>query len=50
MLIAEVVGHVLQWTNSYMIPFFIAASAYLVALLVIHLLSPKLAPAELEQV
>ncbi len=49
MLIAEVVGHVLQWTNSYMIPFFIAASAYLVALLVIHLLSPKLAPAELEQ-
>jgi len=49
MLIAEVVGHVLQWTNSYMIPFFIAASAYLVALLVIHLLSPKLAPAELAQ-
>jgi len=49
MLIAEVVGHVLQWTNSYMIPFFIAASAYIVALLVIHLLSPKLAPAELEQ-
>ena len=49
MLIAEVVGHVLQWTNSYMIPFFIAASAYLVALLVIHLLSPTLAPAELEQ-
>jgi len=48
-LIAEVVGHVLQWTNSYMIPFFIAASAYLVALLVIHLLSPTLAPAELEQ-
>jgi ACS family hexuronate transporter-like MFS transporter len=49
MLIAEVVGHVLQWTNSYVIPFLIAASAYLVALLVIHLLSPKLAPAELEQ-
>src|SRR5258705_6202529 len=49
MLIAEVVGHVLQWTNSYMIPFFIAASAYLVALLVIHLLSPRLAPAEIEQ-
>jgi ACS family hexuronate transporter-like MFS transporter len=42
MLIAEAVGHVLQWTNSYMIPFLIAASAYLVALLVIHLLSPKL--------
>src|SRR5437667_1727675 len=49
MLIAEVVGHVLQWTNSYMIPFFIAASAYLVALLVIHLLSPKLIPAQMGQ-
>ena len=47
MLIAQIVGHVLQWTNSYMIPFLIAASAYLVALLVIHFLSPHLAPAEL---
>jgi len=45
MLIAQIVGHVLQWTNSYMIPFFIAASAYLLALLLIHLLSPKLIPA-----
>jgi ACS family hexuronate transporter-like MFS transporter len=49
MLIAQIVGHVLQWTNSYMIPFFIAASAYLVALLIIHLLSPKLEPAAIEQ-
>ncbi|HUL16538.1 MAG TPA: MFS transporter [Terriglobales bacterium] len=47
MLIAEVVGHVLQWSGSYMIPFFIAASAYLVALLAIQLLSPKLLPARL---
>jgi ACS family hexuronate transporter-like MFS transporter len=46
MLIAQVVGHVLQWTNSYMIPFFIAASAYLLALLLIHVLSPKLIPAQ----
>lgn len=45
MLIAEIVGHVLQWTNSYMIPFFIAASAYLIALLLIHTLSPRLEPA-----
>jgi ACS family hexuronate transporter-like MFS transporter len=45
MLIAQIVGHVLQWTNSYMLPFFLAASAYLLALLLIHLLSPKLAPA-----
>jgi MFS transporter, ACS family, hexuronate transporter len=47
MLIAEIVGHVLQWTGSYMIPFFIAASAYLVALFLIHLLSPKLTPARI---
>jgi MFS transporter, ACS family, hexuronate transporter len=50
MLIAQIVGHVLQWTNSYMIPFFIAASAYLLSLGIIHLLSPTLEPAEIEQV
>ena len=49
MLIAEVIGHVLQWTQSYKIPFLIAASAYLVGLLVIHLLSPRLAPAEIAE-
>jgi MFS transporter, ACS family, hexuronate transporter len=49
MLIAKIVGYVLQWTGSYMVPFLIAASAYLVALALIHLLSPKLAPAELAQ-
>jgi len=46
-LIAEIVGHVLQWTGSYMIPFFIAASAYLIALLLIHTLSPRLEPAQI---
>ena len=45
MLIAEVVGHVLQWTGSYMIPFIVAGSAYLIALFLIHLLAPKLEPA-----
>ena len=49
MLIAQIVGHVLQWTNSYMIPFFIAASAYLLALLLIHMLSPQLEPALVAQ-
>jgi MFS transporter, ACS family, hexuronate transporter len=49
MLIAEIVGHVLQWTGSYMVPFFIAASAYLIALLFIHLLSPRLLPARIEE-
>jgi ACS family hexuronate transporter-like MFS transporter len=45
MLIAEIVGHVLQWTGSYVVPFFIAASAYLIALMFIQILSPALAPA-----
>jgi MFS transporter, ACS family, hexuronate transporter len=42
MLIAEIVGHVLQWTNSYRVPFFLAAAAYAAALALIHLLSPRL--------
>jgi ACS family hexuronate transporter-like MFS transporter len=44
-LMAEVVGHALQWTGSYMIPFLMAGSAYLIALFLIHLLAPKLEPA-----
>jgi MFS transporter, ACS family, aldohexuronate transporter len=48
MLIATVVGHVLQWTGSYRIPFFIAGCAYVVALGVIHLLAPRLEPARIE--
>ncbi len=47
MLIAEVVGHVLQWTGSYMIPFVMAGSAYLIALFLIHILAPKLEPARI---
>ncbi len=47
MLIAEVVGHALQWTGSYMIPFLMAGSAYLIALFLIHLLAPKLEPAKI---
>jgi len=47
-LIAGVVGHVLQWTGSYMIPFAMAGLAYLVALGVIHLLAPRLEPAGIE--
>jgi ACS family hexuronate transporter-like MFS transporter len=44
MFIAEVVGHTLQWTGSYMVPFLMAGSAYLLALLFIHILAPKLEP------
>ncbi len=47
MLIAEVVGHTLQWTGSYMVPFLMAGSAYLIALLLIHILAPRLEPARI---
>jgi len=47
LLIAWVVGHVLQWTGSYMIPFLIAGATYLVALGVIHVLAPRLEPARI---
>jgi ACS family hexuronate transporter-like MFS transporter len=42
MLSAKVTGYVLQATGSYLIIFLIAASAYLVTLLVVHLLAPRL--------
>jgi ACS family hexuronate transporter-like MFS transporter len=44
MLIAKIVGYLLQWTGSYLPVFIIAGSAYLVALAVIHILAPKLEP------
>ena len=47
MIIAKVVGYILEWTGSYVPIFIIAASAYLVALLIIHLLAPKLEEAKL---
>ena len=48
MMIAWIVGQILQRTGSYVPIFFIAASAYLVALLFFHLLAPKLEPANLD--
>jgi ACS family hexuronate transporter-like MFS transporter len=47
MMIARLVGEILDRTGSYVPIFFIAASAYLAALLIFHLLSPKLEPAKL---
>ncbi len=44
MVIAPLVGYILQTTGSYVPIFMIAASAYLVALLFIHLLAPRLEP------
>jgi MFS transporter, ACS family, hexuronate transporter len=47
MLIAKVTGYVLQATGSYLPVFMIAASAYLVALAVFHVLAPRLDTATL---
>ncbi|MGA2100945.1 MAG: MFS transporter [Candidatus Sulfotelmatobacter sp.] len=48
MLMAKIVGYVLQWTGSYMVPFVIAGSAYIVALALIQVLTPRLEPVEVE--
>jgi MFS transporter, ACS family, hexuronate transporter len=47
-LMAWVVGHVLQWTGSYMIPFAMAGCGYLLALLAIHAIAPRLEPATID--
>ena len=44
MLIATAVGVLLYVTGSYMAVFALAASSYLTALLVIHILAPRLTP------
>jgi ACS family hexuronate transporter-like MFS transporter len=46
-LIAQTAGRLLQLTGSYHVLFVLAASAYLAALGVIHLLAPRLAPVAL---
>ncbi len=49
MFIAMLVGAILQSTKSYVPIFVMAGGAYLVALLIIHLLVPKLEPAKIEE-
>jgi ACS family hexuronate transporter-like MFS transporter len=49
MLIALIVGEILQRTGSYVPIFIIAGSAYLAALLIVHLLAPRLEPAALDK-
>jgi ACS family hexuronate transporter-like MFS transporter len=46
MIIAKFMGYILDKTGSYIIPFAVVAPAYLAALLVIHLLLPRLQPAQ----
>jgi len=48
MLIAKITGYVLEATGSYVPVFLIAASAYLVTLLVVHLIVPRLDPVTLQ--
>lgn len=48
MVIAPLVGYILQTSGSYVPIFIIAASAYLIALALIHLLAPRLEPAKIE--
>ena len=49
MVIAKIVGFVLDTTHSYLVPFLLAALAYPVALACVHLLLPKLEPMKLEE-
>jgi MFS transporter, ACS family, hexuronate transporter len=48
MLIAKLVSYFLQQTHSYVVPFFIAGSAYLIGLAILHAIVPKLEPVELQ--
>ena len=49
MLMATATGYLLQWTGSYVPIFIVAASAYLVALAVIHALVPDLRVVRLQE-
>lgn len=42
------VGHYVQWTHSYVLVFAVCGCSYLVALLLMHLISPRFHPAKLE--
>jgi ACS family hexuronate transporter-like MFS transporter len=46
-LAAKGIGHLLQWTGSYKVPFALASFAYLLALLAIQILAPRLEPAKI---
>jgi len=48
MVIAKIVGYTLEWTGSYLPIFIIAGSMYLIALLIVHILVPKLELANVE--
>ena len=45
-LLDQFVSHIVHWTNSYVLVFALCGSAYMLALLLLHLLTPKYAPAQ----
>lgn len=47
MFIAKLTGYALQWTGSYLLVFVIAGTTYLVALVILHVLLPRLDPVRL---
>jgi ACS family hexuronate transporter-like MFS transporter len=47
MLIAQAAGQILEWTGDYRLLFATASSAYVIGLLIIHVLNPRLKPMEL---
>jgi ACS family hexuronate transporter-like MFS transporter len=46
-LLDQFVSHIVLWTHSYVLVFALCGSAYLLALLLLHLLTPKYTPAKL---
>jgi ACS family hexuronate transporter-like MFS transporter len=48
MMIAKLTGYLLEVTGTYVTVFMMAACAYLTALVIVHLLSPKLEPVRFE--
>jgi ACS family hexuronate transporter-like MFS transporter len=48
MMIAKLVAYLLQKTHSYAVPFLLAGSAYLIGLAIVHILVPRLEPAQLD--
>ncbi len=47
MLLSSATGHILEWTHSYVPNFILAASVYLLAFGIIHLMVPRLEPVKL---
>ena len=45
-LLDQFVSHIVHWTGSYVLVFALCGSAYMLALLLLHLLTPKYAPAQ----